>query len=95
MALQHTIQLSGETTVKIDQLVFPAPEHVVDFNAYIKVECVTATKNNINAVVSFTNGDRRYERVYTFNAVLDGDNFIKQAYLYLKTLPEFADATDC
>ena len=95
MALQHTIQLSGETTVKIDQLVFPAPEHIVDFNAYIKVECVTATKNSINAVVSFASGDCRYERVYTFNVVLDGDNFIKQAYLHLKTLPEFADATDC
>ena len=25
---------------------------------------------------------------------LDGDNPIKQAYVYLKTLPEFADATD-
>jgi hypothetical protein len=24
-----------------------------------------------------------------------GDNPIKQAYSYLKTLPEFADATDC
>jgi len=26
---------------------------------------------------------------------LDGDNFIRQAYLHLKTLPEFADAVDC
>lgn len=95
MALQHTIQLSGKATVKIDQLVFPAPEHTVGFNAYIKVECVTATKNDINAVVSFNDGDRRYDRVYTFNTVLDGDNFIKQAYEHLKTLPEFADATDC
>ena len=27
--------------------------------------------------------------------VLDGPNPIKQAYLHLKTLPEFADAIDC
>jgi hypothetical protein len=26
---------------------------------------------------------------------LEGANPIKQAYLYLKTLPEFADAVDC
>ena len=26
---------------------------------------------------------------------LEGPNPIKQAYLYLKTLPEFADAIDC
>jgi hypothetical protein len=26
---------------------------------------------------------------------IDGDNPIKQAYEHLKTLPEFADATDC
>lgn len=30
-----------------------------------------------------------------FVPVLDGDNFFRQAYLYLKTLPEFAGATDC
>ena len=27
--------------------------------------------------------------------VLDGDNPIRQAYMHLKTLPEFAGATDC
>lgn len=26
---------------------------------------------------------------------LNTDNFIKQAYLHLKTLPEFSDAVDC
>jgi hypothetical protein len=26
---------------------------------------------------------------------LDGDNSIRQAYLHLKTLPEFANAVDC
>lgn len=26
---------------------------------------------------------------------LAGDNPIRQAYLYLRTLPQFADATDC
>ena len=29
------------------------------------------------------------------NYILNGVNPIKQAYVHLKTLPEFADATDC
>jgi hypothetical protein len=33
----------------------------------------------------------RFECPYS----LDGPNPIKQAYLHLKTLPEFADAIDC
>ena len=47
------------------------------------------------AKVSFTKDIKLAERSYSFSANLDGPNFIKQAYLYLKTLPEFSDATDC
>ena len=32
---------------------------------------------------------------YGFDFDLEGPNPIKQAYLHLKTLPEFADASDC
>lgn len=32
---------------------------------------------------------------YTCDYELDGSNPIKQAYNYVKTLPEFADAIDC
>lgn len=32
---------------------------------------------------------------YQSGLSLDGPNPIQQAYLYLKTLPEFSDATDC
>ena len=31
----------------------------------------------------------------TYPYDLEGPNPIKQAYLYLKSLPEFADAVDC
>jgi hypothetical protein len=34
-------------------------------------------------------------RCYGFEYSLDGANPIKQAYAHLKTLPEFAGATDC
>lgn len=33
---------------------------------------------------------------YNFSPILESsDNFIKQAYLYLKTLPEYKDCKDC
>jgi hypothetical protein len=32
---------------------------------------------------------------YQFTPNMNSDNFIKQAYLHLKSLPEFADAVDC
>lgn len=35
------------------------------------------------------------EKQFSCNYDLNGENPIKQAYLHLKTLPEFADAVDC
>jgi hypothetical protein len=32
---------------------------------------------------------------YVCDLNIDGDNPIRQAYLHLKTLPEFANAVDC
>jgi len=47
---------------------------------------VFANKDCSNAVL-----ETRYSGEYN----LEGPNPIKQAYLFLKTLPEFSDATDC
>jgi hypothetical protein len=45
--------------------------------------------------MSSQSGDQLEERPYFFQYDITGENPIKQAYLYLKTLPEFATATDC
>lgn len=68
-------------------------------NAYHRVEGVQlVTKDRIFfSVKSYKDVEKPnfascgYECFYD----LDGDNPIKQAYEYLKTLPKFADATDC
>lgn len=67
-------------------------------NAYIRVESVQVGKDKIQFQVrSSVDGvkphfsDVSYECAYA----LDGDNPIAQAYAHLKTLPEFAGATDC
>jgi len=86
MALKKTMTLVnnfGENTV------FPG--------AYIKVDVSTAGKTRTSATVHVCEaaGGRVLKRShYEFDTDLNGPNSIKQAYQYLKTLPEFAGAED-
>jgi hypothetical protein len=68
-------------------------------DAYHRVEAVS-----INSKNSFDFHVRSYkeidwpffgEKVISAPFNLNGDNPFKQAYLHLKTLPEFEDAVDC
>ena len=68
-------------------------------NAHHRVESVTLqNKETITFHVrSYAATDKPFfmESVLSCAYALDGDNPIKQAYAHLKTLPEFAGATDC
>lgn len=67
-------------------------------NAYIKVESIIGNKNEIAAKVAWlksADGNVLTRKTFLFNPTLDGQNFIAQAYLHLKSLPEFASASDC
>jgi len=68
-------------------------------NAYIRVEQVIATRIGSTAdVIVFRekNGQQLIRKNYDFSAELQpGENHLRQAYEYLKTLPEFSDAEDC
>jgi hypothetical protein len=67
-------------------------------NLYIKVTSAYATKQEVKATVTAlasVDGNALFTESHNFVLDLDGPNPIKQAYLYLKTLPEFADAVDC
>jgi hypothetical protein len=67
-------------------------------NAYIKVDRVSGNKTQVEikyVVYSKNNGEVVEEKFAYFSPNMDGGNFIKQAYEHLKTLPEFAGATDC
>ena len=68
-------------------------------NAYHRIENVRLDKKNL---ISFhlkfyvdTNYPSFAESIYHCAYDINGENPIKQAYEYLKTLPEFANATDC
>ena len=70
---------------------------IVD-SCYIKVNSTHTTKSFGTALVQFFPNDKSSvleELPYQFVYDINGENPIKQAYLHLKTLPEFATATDC
>lgn len=73
-------------------------EFIVE-NAYLKIERVTATKNVATAEVHWFKSKAESKPIqiwqHGFVPNLDGDNFIKQAYLHIKTLDEYSDAVDC
>lgn len=71
---------------------------VVFTDAYIKVVNLGGNKENLSADYAvLKEKDGRFLKAgsVSFAPVLEGDNFIAQAYEQLKTLPEFADAVDC
>lgn len=68
-------------------------------NAYFRVDKLEGSKHLLSITVGCYKSDELtllYENNVLFVPDLDSsDNFITQGYQYLKTLPEFADATDC
>jgi hypothetical protein len=67
-------------------------------DAYLKVTSVGGSKESFAFELSTfkeQGGLFLNKEVYPLAFDLDGPNPIKQAYEYLKTLPEFSDATDC
>jgi hypothetical protein len=71
----------------------------VQVTSYIRVSNITGNKNEIVASVIFHKDDATGESFkagnYKFAPDMNGDNFIRQAYKHLKTLPEFSSAVDC
>ena len=66
---------------------------------YIKIDRLSGSKDKIELIVSYrdTDGSLIKKTAFLFTpSVADGaENFIRQGYQYLKSLPEFAGAVDC
>ena len=68
-------------------------------DAYHRVEGVQINKDKINFQIRSYKDDSGLPHFadLSFNCAYDiqGDNPIRQAYKFIKTLPDFADAVDC
>lgn len=76
------------------------PQGFSAVDAYHKVDNIRIaekTRCAFNVVVCKSKGEQHIFSVLSFECVydIDGANPIAQAYVYLKTLPEFVDAQDC
>lgn len=96
MALRKTINQSGDAKLDIDGIKATVTASVNE-TFYCKVENLNGSKEEMNFNVSFTGESTGASgsKNYGFVPDLSGDNFIAQAYNYLKTLDEFSGATDC
>ncbi len=83
MALQQTLNL---------------PAGLIASNAYVRVEQVKLTKNTVSFTAKgysdSSSSKHFYAEEFSCDYDLAGANPIQQAYVYLKTLPEFAGAAD-
>jgi hypothetical protein len=95
MALKKSITKTCPSTALFDGTKVESNPVTVSDVFYIKVEAVTGTKEKANCSVSFVGEKIKMQKIYEFAHDLNGLNYIKQAYEHLKTLPEFAGATDC
>lgn len=86
MALQKTVTLTSNFG-----------EEQTFNNAYIKVARVSGTKTSVSAVVEIrkeADGKLLHSESHVFEPSMSADNFIKQAYQHVKTLPDYSGATD-
>ena len=97
MALSKKIKVEGAQYIEMNSQRFPNGTNSIDADAYIRVSAVFAKKPTSVIDVEIKIGDIAFIENYRFEADLanGAENHIKQAYVYLKTLPRFAGSVDC
>jgi hypothetical protein len=97
MALRKIIQIEGDAFINAPEGRVELGRQKSAFTAYCKVISLMGDKSKITVTVECA--DQNYKRHETYEipvSVAEGSgNFVKQTYEHLKTLPEWADATDC
>jgi hypothetical protein len=97
MALRKLIKTEGKSIIQTSLGDIACGVQQLSFVAYIKVITVHGNKNEISVNVNFIGDAAQFTKHYQVPVVVEAGspNFIQQAYEHLKTLPEFAGATDC
>ena len=97
MALKKIIQIEGASILQTQFGNVNTGSSFVSVAPYICVVSINGNKSSAQATVRYVDGTLTFQKNFTIPlSVADGSpNFIRQAYLHLKTLPEFAGAEDC
>lgn len=97
MALQHLIQTQGISYLDTPFGKINRGNEAISFIAHISITSISGTKNEILVNVNIESASNQFTKEYKIPVTVEqnSENFIKQAYNYLKTLPEFAGSIDC
>jgi hypothetical protein len=97
MALKKVIELQGDCFLSTSYGRFKTGQDKIAITAYIKICNISGDKDKISVNVNFSDKNIEFNKRYEAPVSTDTDapNFIKQAYEYLKTLPEFENSEDC
>ena len=91
------MEFEGDLSIKTEYGQIAKGKDSISGVFYVKVDVIRSTKDKGSAMVTFKSDKLDFSKNYAFDvSVADGaPNFIKQAYEYLKTLPEFVNAENC
>jgi hypothetical protein len=97
MSLKKIVEVEGQSFIQSAIGIVQTGIEKTTFAAVCKISSISGSKTKLIITVSHISDVASFDRSYGFEpSVADGSpNFIKQAYLYLKTLPEFSGAEDC
>lgn len=98
MALRKTLVFNADTVLITPYgRINSETKEISLSDIYIRIASVRGNKDLLTIEVEFDFPDNPLLKTYAFTpSVADGsENFIRQGYEYLKTLPEFAEAVDC
>jgi hypothetical protein len=97
MALRKIIEVEGEAFVDTQLGAISIGKQKTAFTAYCKIVNLSGNKSQGRATIECAGDNYKMNKTFEveFSVEDDAPNFMKQAYLHLKTLPEWADATDC
>jgi hypothetical protein len=97
MALRKIVEVEGESYIESSVGIVKTGIEKATFAAVCRITTISGSKTKLNIKVLHIGDAATFERSYSFEPLVsDGsENFIKQAYLYLKTLPDFSGAEDC
>lgn len=97
MALQKSVKIQGNSSISTSFGQVDTGVKEITFLALCKVVSLQGNKERLLIDVLFKADGINYHKNYSFIPSVEENstNFIKQAYLYLKTLEEFSGAVDC
>jgi hypothetical protein len=97
MALRKIYEFEGEAFVATPFGQVSLGQQKTAFSAYCKITNINTNLSNANITLECSGENYKILNQYpvVFSVEDDAPNFVRQAYLHLKTLPEFSGATDC